>query len=331
MSARNYLVTGGSGFIGSSLVCSLVRAGHRVRVLDDNSRGSLDRLREVKDDIEFVAGDIRQAERVRQACRGMDAVCHLAYINGTEYFYSKPALVLEVGVKGMLNVLDGCRAEGVGELLLMSSSEVYQTPPIIPTPEDVPLVVPDVLQARYSYGGGKIISELLALNYGRENFSRVIVVRPHNVYGPDMGFQHVIPQFALRLEEALSAGTSTPVRFPIQGSGEETRSFVYIDDFSRAMELVLERGEHLQVYHLGNDSEVSIAQLAHTVAEAMGTHIELQAGELLPGSTLRRCPDISKLRKLGFQPSVPLTDGVARYVSWFRKRPLSPLTERLSP
>lgn len=323
MRPRKYLVTGGSGFIGSSLVKTLLRRGNEVRVFDDNSRGSLERLREVEGQFEFVAGDIRQAEQVRRACQGMDAVCHLAYVNGTEYFYSKPALVLEVGVKGMLNVLDGCRSEGVGELLLMSSSEVYQTPPLIPTPEDVPLLVPDVMEARYSYGGGKIISELLAINYGREGFSRVMVVRPHNVYGPDMGFQHVIPQFALRLRQ-LAEGVS---EFPIQGTGEETRSFVYIDDFSRGMEVVLEHGEHLQVYHLGADEEVAIGEVARLVAAAMGKRIEVRPGELLSGSTARRCPDISKVRALGFQPAVKLSEGIGHYVDWFRNHHAA---ERLS-
>lgn len=329
MSARKYLVTGGSGFIGSSLVKSLVRGGHQVRVFDDNSRGSLERLREVLDDVEFVVGDIREPQQVRRACEGMDAVCHLAYVNGTEYFYSKPALVLEVGVKGMLNVLDGCRAEGVPELLLMSSSEVYQTPPVIPTPEEVPLLVPDVMEARYSYGGGKIISELLAINYGREGFSRVMVVRPHNVYGPDMGFQHVIPQFAQRLQQMPVRSDNAVSEFPIQGSGEETRSFVYIDDFSRGMEVVLEHGQHLQVYHLGTDEEVAIGEVARMVAGAMGRRIEVRAGELMSGSTARRCPDITKVRALGFQPSVKLADGIGHYVDWFREHQ-STTTERLT-
>lgn len=318
MVARKYLVTGGSGFIGSALVKSLVRQGHRVRVLDDNSRGALRRLEDIDGQFEFVAGDIRDPEVVRRACQGVDSVCHLAYINGTEFFYSKPALVLEVGVKGMLNVLDGCRAENVPELLLMSSSEVYQTPPVLPTPETVPLVVPDPLQARYSYGGGKIISELLAINYGRTDFSRVLIVRPHNVFGPDMGFEHVIPQFARRMREQIQSGASLDhVPFAIQGNGQETRAFIYIDDFAQAMETVLEHGQHLEIYHVGNDQESSIAEVAHHVARSMKATIDLQPGELLPGSTARRCPDISKVRALGFEPKITLAEGVQRYVQWF--------------
>src|SRR6476620_4177379 len=119
------LVTGGSGFVGSGLVKALVKAGHGVRVLDDNSRGSPRRLAGVAKDIEFVAGDIRDAAAVHAAVRGMDEVHHLAFVNGTEFFYSAPELVLDVGVKGMINVIDACRATGVRNLILASSSEVY--------------------------------------------------------------------------------------------------------------------------------------------------------------------------------------------------------------
>ena len=158
MSRRRILVTGGSGFIGSALVAALVRAGETVRVLDDNSRGASRRLAGVAKDIEFVAGDIRDAAAVHAAVRGMDEVHHLAFVNGTEFFYSAPELVLDVGVKGIVNVIDACRAAGVGRLVLASSSEVYQTPPQVPTDERAPLIVPDPTNPRYSYGGGKFIS-----------------------------------------------------------------------------------------------------------------------------------------------------------------------------
>jgi nucleoside-diphosphate-sugar epimerase len=132
VSAR-VLVTGGSGFIGSALVKALLRGGETVRVLDDNSRGALRRLREVERDVDFVAGDIRDAGAVDDAMRGIEEVHHLAFVNGTATFYSAPDLVLDVGVKGIVNVIDGCRRNGVGRLILASSSEVYQSPPNVPT------------------------------------------------------------------------------------------------------------------------------------------------------------------------------------------------------
>src|SRR5207244_3197019 len=131
-------------------------------------------------------------------------------------------LILEVAIKGMMNVLDACLAEGVRDLVLASSSEVYQAPPVIPTDETAPLTVPDVTNPRFSYGGGKIASELLAVNYGRKYFDRTLICRPHNVYGPGMGREHVIPQFALRMRECFARQPHGVVDFPIQGTGEET-------------------------------------------------------------------------------------------------------------
>ena len=149
MTGRRVLVTGGSGFIGSALVKRLVANGCAVRVFDDNSRGAARRLAEVEHDIDMRVGDIRDASAVSAAVQGVEEVHHLAYVNGTQFFYSDPDLVLDVGVKGMINVIDACRRHGVGTLLLASSSEVYQTPPKIPTDETVPLVVPDPLNPRY--------------------------------------------------------------------------------------------------------------------------------------------------------------------------------------
>jgi nucleoside-diphosphate-sugar epimerase len=316
VSAR-ILVTGGSGFIGSGLVKALVAAGHSVRVLDDNSRGSPRRLKAVEQDIEFVAGDIRDAETVARATQGMDEVHHLAFVNGTEFFYTMPELVLDVGVRGMLNVIDACRNQNVGTLVLASSSEVYQTPPHIPTAEDVPLSVPDVLNPRYSYGAGKLISEVLAINYGRKYFERVLIFRPHNVYGPDMGWEHVIPQFALRLHRLAQSQPEGSLRFDIQGSGAETRSFCFIDDLVAGVMVMREKGEHLGIYHVGTMEEVSIADLARRVAMAAGREIALVAGPLQAGGTPRRCPDISKLEKLGYQPRVPLDEGLKATLDWY--------------
>jgi nucleoside-diphosphate-sugar epimerase len=311
------LVTGGSGFIGSALVIALVQAGHRVRVLDDNSRGAPRRLEAVKNDIEFIGGDIRNATTVESAVRGMDEVHHLAFVNGTEFFYSAPELVLDVGVKGMINVIDACRANGIGKLILASSSEVYQTPPQVPTDEHAPLSVPDPTNPRYSYGGGKIISELLAINFGRKFFDRVLIFRPHNVYGPDMGWEHVLPQFALRLKALADEHKTGKLPFKLQSDGSQTRSFCHVDDLVRGVLVMLDKGEHLGIYHVGTMDEITIADLASRVAAHAGREIDLIPGPAPAGGTERRCPDIAKLRKLGYSPQVPLEKGLPPTVDWY--------------
>jgi nucleoside-diphosphate-sugar epimerase len=316
VNGRKVLVTGGTGFLGSALVRSLVQAGAWVRSLDDDSRGAARRLHDLEGKVELVRGDIRDAATVAQAIAGVDTVCHLAYLNGTEFFYSRPELVLEIAVKGMMNVIEGCRAHDVRDLVLASSSEVYQTPPTVPTDERVPLVIPDPFNPRYSYGGGKVISELLAINYGRKFFDRVVIFRPHNVYGPDMGREHVVPQLTLRLA-GLARGTQGVIELPIQGTGEETRAFVYIDDLSDAVMRTIQAGEHLNIYHVGTDQEVTIASLAVEIGRCLGREVKVIPGKLQPGSTLRRCPDIRKIRALGYTPRVTLGEGLARTVRWY--------------
>lgn len=317
MDHKKYLVTGGTGFIGSAVVKRLVDEGHEVRVLDNDSRGSAERLKGVEPEIELIRADIRDADAVQKACKGIDAAFHFAYINGTEFFYKKPELVLEVGVKGIVNLLDGCIKHGVRELLLASSSEVYQTPPKIPADETVPLSIPDPLNPRYSYAGGKIISELMAINYGRKYFDRTIIFRPHNVYGPDMGWEHVIPQFILRMKELCKASESRSIRFPVHGSGKETRAFVFIEDFIDGLMLVLQKGEHLGVYNIGTMEEITIERVAIEVGRYFGRDITIVPGELAEGSTQRRCPDTARIEKFGYSPKVPFTEGLKTTAKWY--------------
>jgi dTDP-glucose 4,6-dehydratase/UDP-glucose 4-epimerase len=314
---QRLLVTGGTGFIGAALVRRLVAEGRQVRVLDNNSRGALRRLDGVLDGVDLIEGDIRDVAVVTAAVKGVDCVVHLAAVNGTEFFYSKPELVLDVGVRGMLAVVDACRANGVRDLVVASSSEAYQTPPITPTPENIPLVVPDVRNARYSYGGSKIASELIAMNYGRTGFDRVTVFRPHNVYGPDMGWEHVLPQLSLRAHEAAEAHPTGPVPLTIQGDGAQTRAFVHIDDFTNGLMTVIDRGEHLEIYHIGTTDELTIRQVAEKVVESLGRQAAISTSELPVGGTNRRCPDIDKLKNLGYRPLISFDAGLPTLVDWY--------------
>lgn len=319
--SKKVLVTGGSGFLGSSLVKKCLAEGWHVRVLDDNSRGRDRRLADVTNDIEFVVGDIRDYNTVLNATKGMDSVAHLAFVNGTEFFYSKPKLVLEVGVKGALNTLDACIELGVRDYWMMSSSEVYQTPPTVPTDETVGMFIPDPLNPRYSYGGGKLISELLAFNYARGNFDRCVVVRPHNVYGADMGYEHVLPQFILRAHQLCEASSAETLDFPIKGDGTQTRSFVYIDDFTDGCYSAFAHGDTMNVYHVGTMDEVTIKQVAEKVVESFGRKANVVPSEAPAGETNRRCPDIAKVSKLGYKPKISLSEGIQRMREWYIAHP----------
>lgn len=311
-----HLITGGAGFIGSALAHRLVLEGHEVTVLDRFSRGKASRL---PPQVRQVRGDIRDNKRVALAVAGADVIWHLAYVQGTQTFYANPKDVIDVALRGIMSVLEACEAFPGKDLFLVSSSEVYQNPPegMFPTDETVPLSVPDVTNPRYSYGGGKIASELAALAYAQAGLlNRTVIVRPHNIYGPDMGHEHVIPEFAVRMMEPLT-GTVTR-RFKIQGTGEETRSFCFISDCVDALMVLLAKGEDRNVYHLGNPHEEhSICDLAHRVAAWFGEDIHVVRGKLPQGSPTRRLPDIGKLAALGYTPRVSLEEGLPATLAWY--------------
>ncbi len=295
------LVTGGMGFIGRALVKALVERGEKVRVLDNGWRHG--QGHKMPNGVEFFNGDIRDSATVLQAVAGCEEVHHLAAINGTSNFYKYPGLVLDVAVKGMINVLDACKVHGVKTLMLASSSEVYQTAVVIPTPEDVPLVIPDPYNPRYSYAAGKIISEMMLLHSAR-NIERAIIMRPHNIYGPNMGNEHVIPRLA-----------RDPSNFT---DGQQTRAFCYIDDAIDGWMIAREHGEHRQVYNLGTDHEIRVVDLAYRIVALAGFTPVVSAPAPADGGTERRCPDISKLRALGYQPKVSLEEGLSKSMEWYR-------------
>ena len=312
-----YLVTGGTGFIGSALVRRLVSEKRRVRVLDNDLRGSAARLSDLEGRIELVQADVRDVDAAAAAASGVDCILHLAALNGTENFYRRPELVLDIGLRGMYAMLEAARINGVREFVLASSSEAYQTPDTVPTPETETLKIPDPWNPRYSYGGSKLISEIMLANYNRDVFKRAMIFRPHNVFGPDMGWEHVLPQFILRAHDANILQKDGPLKFSIQGDGTETRSFIYIDDFVDGLVAMLDYGEHRTVYHIGTEEERTIRDLAEEVVRWFKREPEIVAGPLQPGGTLRRCPDISRLRGLGFQPRKTFKEGLQHTARWY--------------
>jgi len=306
MKNKTFLVTGGTGFIGSNICKLLIKKKYRVKIFDNNLRGGLNNIKKIKKKIKFIKGDIRNIDALIRASRNTDAVIHLAYINGTKYFYTKPVLVLDVAVKGIINVIEACMKNGIKELYLASSSEVYQTPNKIPTDEHESLKIPNIFNPRYSYGGGKILTELMGIHYGKKYFKKMIIFRPHNVYGPNMGYEHVIPEFIKRFKSLKKK------KFKIQGTGNEIRSFIYIEDFIAAFNTILNRGKHLNIYNIGTNEKIKIKDLAHKLSKIFNKKIILKKTLLTKGSTKIRVPDIRKITSLGFKPRFNLSKGLRK-------------------
>ena len=304
----NILVTGGGGFIGSNLVKRLLIEGYHVRVLDNGFRGGRSRLADVIEEVEYIQGDIRDSDIVDKTFRDIDIVFHLASVNGTKFFYEIPEIILEVSTKGILNCMDAAIRHNVSRFILASSSEVYHEPMVIPTPEAHPVVIPDVKNPRFSYSGGKIISELLVLHYGMRGFFQPNIFRPYNIYGPDMGWNHVIPELIHRFTSCREVDVVT--KLPIQGTGHETRAFCHIQDCIDGLITILRKATSGEIYNIGDDTEeITIRKLA--------IEILLTPTPLQPGSCLRRCPDISKLRSLGFKPKITLREGLQSTIDWY--------------
>ncbi len=310
MKKKTFLVTGGTGFIGSNISKYLVKKNYDVKIFDNNSRGSIKGIKKIKKKIKFIKGDIRNKILLNKALKKTDAVIHLAYVNGTVNFYKEPVKVLDIAVNGILNVLEGCIKNNIKELYLASSSEVYQTPKKIPTDEQEVLKIPDIYNPRFSYGGGKILTELMGINYGKKYFKRLVIFRPHNVYGPDMGNDHVIPEFINRFRKMKKKNN----KFKIKGNGNETRSFIFIDDFINAFDLILKKGKHLNIYNIGTSEQIKISKLAIKLSKFFKRKIVLRKTKIAKGSTKHRCPNILKIRKLGFKKKYNLNLGLRKTI-----------------
>ena len=161
---KSKIVTGGTGFIGSAICNFFSDKGYQITILDNNSRGK----KEVKkQNIKIIKGDVTNVKDVYKSAIGQNYIFHLAAINGTKYFYEKPDKVLDVACKGILNIQMLLKKLKIKKHFLASSSEVYHSPTKIPTNENEPIKIPDIFNSRYSYAGGKILTELLGINNAR--------------------------------------------------------------------------------------------------------------------------------------------------------------------
>ena len=312
------LVTGGTGFIGSALVKRLVKNGHEVIVFDNDFRGSKERLSSISDKITLIEGDIRDLKQVKNAVENCNNIFHLAFINGTRFFYEKPELVLEVGVKGALNTLEAALEAKVNTYVLASSSEVYQEPTEFPTSEKERAIIPDVNNSRYSYAGGKLISELLTINYLRNEKIRSLIFRPHNIFGPNMGFEHVIPELMKKLHFATNNWTSNSCEIEIQGDGSATRAFCYVEDAVDQIIMMFNKAGHSSLYHIGMNNERSILDLINDISAILNIQILIKKGETPVGGTSRRCPDISKIISLGYEKNDTYYKGLEKTLNWYK-------------
>lgn len=269
-------------------------------------------LTDLKDKIKLIKGSVTVAEDWKKIPKDIDFVYHFAAINGTKYFYEIPEIVLEVNVIGTLNFLNWLKDSNVKRIFFASSSEVYGFPNKIPTPETEPLMVPDPKNPRFSYSSSKIIGETMIINYAKKYGLDYIIGRFHNVYGPAMGFEHVIPDFlrkCIKNEE-----------FKIQGTGNQTRCFCFIVDAINGINLISEHPNAInEIFNIGTSEEITINELIILLSKIHGKKIvPIKTGFENPGIQ-RRVPDLTKIFSMGYKPRVSLEEGLKITYNWYYK------------
>lgn len=316
--AKQIVVTGADGFIGSHVCELLVERGHAVSALAQyNSFGTwgwLDSIPEsTKSHINVSLGDVRDPVFVKQLLRGSDTVLHLAALIGIPYSYVAAKSYVDTNITGTLNVLEAARELEVSRVIQTSTSEVYGTAQFVPITEEHPI------HAQSPYAATKASADQLALSYQRSFGTPVVVTRPFNTYGPRQSARAVIPTI---ITQALAS--DAPIKL---GSATPTRDFNYVKDIARAFVMAAESTEGVgEVINFGSNFEISIGQVVEAVGAALGQELQVATDEarIRPADSEvdRLWADNSKAKELfGWSPEYAGLDGfyrgIAETVEWF--------------
>jgi nucleoside-diphosphate-sugar epimerase len=304
-SGKNALVTGGAGFIGSNIANYLYRKGFSVRILDDLSTGSLDNL--VGLDVEFIKGDVREAELVSAACEGRDVVFHLAACVGRQKSLDDPVQDASTNVLGTINVLEGMRKYRVPRIVYSSSAAIFGE-----------LLAPSIDEGHPQncdspYGVSKLAAEKMIFAYAGIYGIVGVCLRYFNIYGPNQRYNiygNVIPIFAQRIYSHES--------LVIYGDGEQTRDFLNVHDVAKANYYSSLPSVEGGAINLGSGSTVTINQLASMMKDIAGSDTAVEYRPERPADVRHCKANVSKAKSsIGFDAEVDLRDGLVEYMRWF--------------
>jgi len=303
-------VTGGAGFIGSHLCERLLEQGHEVLCVDNfysSSRVNVEHLI-ANPRFELMRHDVTFPLYVE-----VDEVYHLACPASPIHYQRDPVQTTKTSVHGSINML-GLAKRTKARILLASTSEVYGDPTIHPQTEDYWGNV-NPIGLRSCYDEGKRCAETLFMDYRRQHGMDTKIVRIFNTYGPRMAPDdgRVVSNFIM---QALAGQPLT-----IYGTGEQTRSFCYVDDMVEGLVAMMSTPPEVSgPLNLGNPEEVAMRELAHKVADAVGVEVRLAQAPLPEDDPMQRNPDVTRARaQLGWSAQTPLDKGLERTVDWFRQ------------
>ncbi len=316
----NYLITGGAGFIGSHLIERLLSRGDGVTILDNLSTGSKTNLKGFETQVKFLQGNILDHVLVRKLVNESDYTIHLAASLGVLNIINKPLESLRINLQGTEIVLEACD-DYRKPVLIASTSEIYGKNDKVPLNEEDDRIIGHPLKSRWSYSEAKAVDESLGYFYFLENKLPIRIVRFFNTVGPrQVGhYGMVVPRFvsAALKNEPLS----------VYGSGDQIRCFCHVTDAVKALLLVMDSDKAVgQVFNVGNNSQISIMELAKKVIEITGSKssIEKIAYEAAYPEGFedmqRRVPDISKIKQvLGWEPKINL-DQIIKDIAAFNPK-----------
>ena len=310
---KKTLVTGGRGFIGSHLVELLAKEGAEVTVPIRSDTRYLGNNKNIR----LVYGDLQNMDFCSEVCKNKDIVMNLAAdVGGIEYNIRHQGSIFRNNLSIFMNILDASRINDIERFLTVSSACVYPRHCIIPTPEEEGFIEsPD--PSNEGYGWAKRMEEFLSIAYSKEYNMNIAIARPYNAYGPRDNFDpnsgHVIPALIRR----VMSGENPLI---VWGSGEQTRSFLYAEDFARGLMIVTEKYCKADPVNIGSDEEVKIKDLANLIVKLSGKKTNIIFDDSKPSGQPRRSCGTKKLfEKTGFRTEVPLEEGVRRTIEWYRE------------
>ena len=315
ITGKRIFITGGAGFIGTKLAERLVE-DHHIVIYDNLHRNAISDTRLLgHPNVQFIEGDVLDAERVADAIAGSHLVVHLASIAGVNTVREMPVTTMKVSLIGTYNVLEAALKEKAIERFIdFSTSEVFGTYAYKVREGDV-TTLGAVGEARWTYAVSKLATEHLAHNYYKQYGLPTLSIRPFNIYGPGQvgrGAVHIFVIKALRNED-----------LEIHNDGNQIRAWCYIDDIINGILLCLKTPEAVgQAFNIGNARSVcTIYDLARQIVQLSKSKSQIVFTSWNYADVELRIPDIDKAKRLlGYEPKVDLEDGLLRTIEWYRRK-----------